>query len=265
MSYQSFSERTGRREPRKSLHEGVPDHLAYQVHDWLASALTRGGERIATSIAARLEVPLRSSSYTAADQLYSACRTDEWLCLDVIDMTLRGKLGPSDPLDKFLVLGGSAYIATADGLELRVGDEERAAFSAASALHDEISEELKTAWSHIYGLHPDPSDAWDHAIKAVEALLAPVIVPDNEKATLGSIVHAMEAKPQKWTLSLDSSGSSSDVGAVAALLRLMWPNPDRHQGNNPRKPRQDEAERVVQIAVLIVNACRGYLTSAPTA
>jgi hypothetical protein len=41
------------------------------------------------------------------------------------------------------------------------------------------------------------------------------------------------------------------------MLRLMWPNPDRHQDGTPRrKPTQHEAEAVIHTAVTIVQWAR---------
>ncbi|WP_448642774.1 hypothetical protein [Geodermatophilus sp. URMC 63] len=40
------------------------------------------------------------------------------------------------------------------------------------------------------------------------------------------------------------------------MLRLMWPNPDRHATGSRRTPTQEEAQNVVHLAVLIVNWVR---------
>ena len=48
------------------------------------------------------------------------------------------------------------------------------------------SAELTEAWIRAYGRDPDPSDAWDHAIKAVEAILIPIVVSKAGQAAVGS-------------------------------------------------------------------------------
>jgi hypothetical protein len=51
------------------------------------------------------------------------------------------------------------------------------------------------------------------------------------------------------------------------MLRLMWPNPDRHRTGTSRVPSAEEAANVVQLAVLIVGWIRtgGLVTSVGTA
>jgi hypothetical protein len=43
------------------------------------------------------------------------------------------------------------------------------------------------------------------------------------------------------------------------MLRLLWPNPDRHGGTNSRQPSLDEAQAVVHLAVTIVQWARADL------
>jgi hypothetical protein len=47
------------------------------------------------------------------------------------------------------------------------------AYERAVAPQDVAGNELQEAWARALGRHPDASDAWDHAIKAVEAVLIP--------------------------------------------------------------------------------------------
>ena len=57
-----------------------------------------------------------------------------------------------------------------------------AAFESATGTGDVASAELTEAWIRAYGRDPDPSDAWDHAIKAVEAILIPIVVSEAGQA-----------------------------------------------------------------------------------
>ena len=77
-------------------------------------------------------------------------------------------------LDRILEQGDSIWRATERGIELRVDPTVVAAFEEATAQPDAVSEQLAEAWTQAYGRQPDPSDAWDHAIKAVEATLIPI-------------------------------------------------------------------------------------------
>jgi hypothetical protein len=64
-----------------------------------------------------------------------------------------------------------------------VTDETQATYEAAIAAADEAASELREAWANAFGRNGDPSDAWDHAIKAVEDVLIPEMMPNNTKAT----------------------------------------------------------------------------------
>ena len=88
--------------------------------------------------------------------------------------------------DRTLARGGSIWRATAHGLERRVDPTVTAAFESATGTGDVASAELTEAWIRAYGRDPDPSDAWDHAIKAVEAILIPIVVSEAGQAAVGS-------------------------------------------------------------------------------
>jgi hypothetical protein len=121
-----------------------------------------------------------------------------------------------------------------------------------------VSAELAEAWSAAFGRHPDPSDAWDHAIKAVEELLIPIVLPNKPKANLGGVAGELGAASHKWRLVPSTSSDKIDDGkTVEAMLRLIGPNPDRHGGGVDRRPpTQAEAERAVHLAVAIIQLCR---------
>ena len=111
---------------------------------------------------------------------------------------------------------------------------------------DSASEEMRIAWANVYGRHPNPSDAWDHAIKAVEEIYRPLVVPKQTKGTLSDVVGQLKNTPHVWHFELGR------IEALEAAMRLMWPNPDRHGGGDKRVPTMQEAEAVVQLAVMLV-------------
>jgi len=49
------------------------------------------------------------------------------------------------------------------------------------------------------------------------------------------------------------------VAPLVSMLRLMWPNPDRHGGESSRQPSLVEAQAVVHPAVTIVQWARSDL------
>lgn len=270
--WQPLSVRRGRRAPL-GPEEGVPGRLQYPLRHWLEGAFgyrSKGGmrESLMMAVAMAADIPVHETYDVGGimHQILNACARDEELFLDVIDATLalRSPSAKAPELERALKLGGSVWTVADDGkgLQRRVDESAAAAMAQAASPADSASEELSTAWTAIYGREPDPSDAWDHAIKAVEAVLIPLVVPKKKKATLGDVVGQLSANPSGWKLSLSSSGTVGSVGTLESVLRLMWPNPDRHGGGgSTRVPSQAEGEAVVQLAVLVVQWCRSGVLS----
>ena len=161
-------------------------------------------------------------------------------------------------LDEILSLGGSVWRVDPNGHRLirRVAATAEAAFQSASSSDDVASAELQEAWTAVYGRNPDASDAWDHSIKAVEAVLIPIVTPKMAKATLSDVLGSLDKQGFLWQLVLHGHDDSRSVAPLVAMLRLIWPNPDRHGGGKSRRPSLDEAQAVVGLAVAIVQWTR---------
>ena len=255
-------------------HEGVPAHMAVALETWCRTILNemgRGGAGVGPYveiIALRLRIVLEQDY--PVDALMRVVHHDDDLFLDVVDMLLHsigGRPGHSPEvakLKRLLGLSGSLWTVSTSGKELvvRVSEAEEQAYAAAVAPGDAASEELATAWSKLYGRAPDPSDAWDHAIKEVETVLSPIIAPEQAKPTLGSLLKRLGDRADTFDLRLPTSSTeSSNVEALVQMLRLVWPNPDRHGSGTKRTPTPEEAVDVVHLAVTIVGwVRRGALT-----
>lgn len=185
--------------------------------------------------------------------------------LDAVDLGLfflDGQYDSWSSLDAWLSLGGSVWTIGKDRRSLvrRVTSTEQAAFERATSPSDLASNELEVAWRKVYGRNPDPSDAWDHAIKACEHALKPIVTPTNNSATLGNVVGQLRAPVPVAELLLKDNGQRNVIGPLDAfekILHLIWPNPDRHGGGaDERIPTQQEAEAVVNLAVLVVQWAR---------
>jgi len=163
-----------------------------------------------------------------------------------------------DSLDELLLLAGSAWQVgpNRDRLIRRVDPTATASLGDASSPNDVASAELGEAWTAAYARNPDASDAWDHSIKAVEAILIPIVTPNKAKATLGDVVGTLNSQGQLWKLALHGHDGSQSVAPLVAMLRLTWPNPDRHGGAGSRQPSLVEAQAVVHLAVTIVQWAR---------
>lgn len=260
--WQPLSVRRGLRQPAKPAD--VPDVLRYPLRHWLEGAMgyrARLNVDLVHRVAMRVGVTLLPSVYqSAGGQLLDATFADDDVLLDVLDAVLKETAGRAAPgLRELLELGGSTWTVSADGTELqqRVPPTYADAAEAAMTPADQASGELREAWAKVYGRDPDPSDAWDHAIKAVEAVIVPIVVPKKAKATLGDVLGELKANPGGFGFVLNSSSQTvGPVETVEAMLRMIWPNPDRHGGAATRAPTLAEAETVVQVALTVVQWCR---------
>jgi len=219
-------------------YEEIPDHLRTPIEEWATKYL--GGEdahgyggadpraRNLAVIASRLRMSFNVSSSRLAGSMVSVMDTDPHRFLEMIDLSLWITSGVgAGELELILHVAGSVWGVSGDHrrLERRVEEAERDAYVAAISPRDEAAENLAESWRKVYGINPDPSDSWDHSIKAVEALLWGRVVAKNPTATLGSIIKALIDKPSNWTFRLTPSGPVGGVETLVNMLRLMWPNP----------------------------------------
>lgn len=188
---------------------------------------------------ARLQLTPGHSSAGTFEEIKNRCLKMDDRFLSVIDVLLY-KFRSYDPnwvdrLDELLLVGNSAWMVVPDhkSLTRRVDPTAAEAVAHAIAPHDAASEELAEAWRKAYGRESDPSDAWDHSIKAVEHILKPVVCPNNAVATLGKIVGDLRSQPQLWKLVLPGTNGDFSADRLVAMLELIWPNPDRHGGGAP--------------------------------
>jgi hypothetical protein len=101
-------------------------------------------------------------------------------------------------------VGRSAWNATEEGLVHRADPTVQAAFELASSIPGSVSTELKEAWDKAHARQSNPGDAWDQAIKAVEAVLIPLVVPTQTKPNLGHVLGS-PAVPGSGTVHVCSS------------------------------------------------------------
>jgi hypothetical protein len=87
---------------------------------------------------------------------------------------------------------------------------------------------LATAWSKLTGRSPDPSGSYREALRAVEAVGKPIVLPKDNLATMGLMIAALRDKPDKWTTKL---GRVDDVRAQMEAV---------HKGQLDRHGTDDE-------------------------
>ncbi|WP_143695321.1 hypothetical protein [Williamsia sp. 1135] len=263
MTGQRLSQRTGKAAPDGPF-EGVPEHLIHGLRYWFEGLSGyRSGHGMDERRLRELAVFLRSrvepnwSAQGLMNGLLSDAERSDDDFLDLVDGALQiwNNKVYAQMLSKVLAAGGSVWTAAEDGLSLVrvVGDEAQTTYDVAVSKADEISTELREAWSNAFGRSGDPSDAWDHAIKALEDMLIPAVVPNQSKPNLGHVVGQLRNQPNQWRLVLPGKDQDHDVAPLVGMLDLIWPNHDRHGGPTPkRRPSNQEARAVVTLTATIV-------------
>jgi hypothetical protein len=249
------------REPDPGPFRGAPEWLWTPLVDWLETLLMPGTSKEDTKtghrVMARLRIPAvnwvhKRGPWASIEVWFEEDDSGERL-LDVVHVVIQVRPADYERVDALLSDGGSAYAATERGIEDRVDATAQRAFDAAINPRDQASAELSEAWSKAYGREPDQSDAWDHSIKAVEAVLRPIVCPNDTKATLGRIIGLLGSTTDPWKFLLRGQDRDYSVDALVDMLKLMWPDPNRHGSATPEPPATfEEARYVVQLAVTIV-------------
>lgn len=209
-------------------------------------------------VAARAEVSLRTLNDRSKlmHELLDAGEANPDVYLDIIDAVLASSSTKYKDLERILQDGRSAWTVAADGrsLQERVDPTAQLAIERTTRPADVVSEELRHAWSKAFGRDADASDAWDHAIKAVEAALIPVVVPRQDKPHLGHVLGTLDRQGEGFVLRL---GDTDGIETLVSMLRLLWPNPDRHASPAGRHaPSDEEAKGIVHLAIAIVQWVR---------
>lgn len=234
--------------------EGLPPYLAGPMVRWVESRFTSGQDPTllrtrleAFQLAYKLDPPLywRDGVNSALDDLLTRVYDDEEFGLDVIDYVLAHMPefvryeSPSEAAqgaNAVLWTGGSAWEVTPKAEEGRFQLSRRAVGPVRDAIQaipagTRAHQHLITAWNRLSGRNPDPSSGYREAVRAVEAAAKPVVLPDNDRATLGQMIVAMRDKPEKWTVTL------GNVDDVRRIMEIVWTSQlDRHGTDDDSVP-----------------------------
>lgn len=286
--FQSLRDRDSGAELDRTLYEGVPPHLHEPLATWTANAAGNrtDGQNAAKRALMRLRIPLatitnmamqydRRSVSTYGEAVHYIVESghfphDEELNVlnaliglhdDEVDSILQAGWTTSlVELENLLVDAGSAWTVDQElrGLYRRVDAtvieaRRTAEASAVAADRPTAAAHLRTAWQETYGVDPDPTKAYNEAVKAVEAAAAPAVAPKNPEPTLGQILGDMRA--QGWNLALvDKLDHPWDAETFITLLDQLWRGRRAGHGGgaNSRDQTQAEAEAAVHLAALAV-------------
>lgn len=159
-------------------------------------------------------------------------------------------------LETILHEGGSEWRvgtrADNPGLEKRVPQGVVDSAEAIMASTSTAGALLSEAWHAAYGRSPDPEEAYEKAIKAVEEAGTGVVSPKNVRASLGTMARDMENQ-KDWALPLGDDPKHPSADVVYRMVQSLWAGQEsRHGGNGYRKPTPAEAEAAVLLAVPLV-------------
>jgi len=161
-------------------------------------------------------------------------------------------------IEEILADGGSASRVAADraGLERRVPEEVAFRAREEMSADTKAAAHVRAAWTDVYGRHPNPSQGYREAVKAVEAAAIPVICPNDPTATLGKIIGQLRVQRDLWATSLSPQGRDG-IDLAIGMLEVLWKSQlDRHgtpDANVPISVSLEEAEAALHLALTLVH------------
>lgn len=251
-------------EQYEALRDGVPTglmptllNLVYEQLGELTNVL--GYMAVNDQHRERLSRIVDRSLPSGLRDLLSLLESDTALLLDTVDYIVHycsTKNQSALALNLAFEEARSAYTIGRDG-DGRFGLQQRQPAELTELMNqilsgrDEAARLLAAAWSSAFGRTLDLKAACDAAVAAVEAAAKPVVIPDDDRATLGLIIKALGDKPDKWST---VTGADRDVESVIGMLRLVWTGFTRHGGDPSPIPLTAElAQMIVHTAVLLVH------------
>lgn len=262
-----LSIREGRREPFKPT-EGMPGYLWGSVFTWIDRYIRDPHGYGSYSISAvhalgramRFEVP-ESHDWEFVEAFYLKCKVNEEFCFDVMDALLFFGHEPHT-VDQYLWDVDHVYTVHTDHIRLvkRVDDTVWASYGQAVQPDDQAARLLESAWAKQFSRDQDPDGAVDDATAAIESLLKPVVAPNDEKATFGRMVAAIEDAPNKWECSIPDRNWRGEiltgVDAFLDALKIVLYRPDRHGGGDRTGYTSEQSATVILQAVTIIGWLR---------
>lgn len=196
------------------------------------------------------------------DTAFKEFQKDRYFLLDAVDFILglvnqdRRRTALIFNLEVALLEARSAYSVGVDGagklqLQNRQPEELTRLVSDVASDTTRAAEHLRRAWSKAFARNPDPNGACIEAVQAIEVAARPVISPANTRATLGTLIRDLKAKPDKWHTDSDSNEA---ILRIISMMELVWTGHYRH--GDPTKQidvSAPGAEMIVDLAVVLVH------------
>ncbi|MGW5880227.1 hypothetical protein ACWFMI_27140 [Nocardiopsis terrae] len=280
--FHNLSDRLAGRPADKTLYEGVPEWLGGPLKSWIWS-VTQQRPDVATN--ALLELRWEADFFTDRRATRTLCSAEGEELLMAVDAVLQvhplwdmldeqgNFLGAYNftgegeaaveqiiSLHNLLTRGGSYLQVSLEAQHLVRRVDEGAQRAYDKAIEDapaRAAKHLREAWDAAYRREPDPTASYNASVKAVEAVLNPLVVPKANKPTIGMALNTLkdQGRAGKWQLAIgNSEDQAANIERFAAMADLFLANQDSRHGGGPRERDQEqkEAEAVLHLAVLIV-------------
>lgn len=246
---------------------GMPKFLRETFRTWFThNERVEAGTALALGVALRIDVASRLNSYRAPYAITSALGDNENHWLDALDFLLHERVINPEAVRSILARAGHELTVSPDGRSLteRVEPTAADAFKVATAPADVASAHLNEAWTLTFGRDPRPGDGWGYAIKAVEALLLPIVLPADAKATLGKSLSTLRDRPDSFVCTLPSRtyGPSGQETAKSGLelltdtLAAIGYQPGHHGSGELSEADPAVARSMVLLATTVVSWLR---------
>lgn len=244
---------------------GMPEFLRETFKVWFIHEDVEPGTALALGVALRIDVASRLN-YGATYAITSALGDNEDHWLDALDFLLHHQVINPEDVRSILDRAGHELTVSPNGRSLteRVEPATAEAFHVATAPADVASAHLNEAWTLTFGRDPRPGDGWAYAIKAVEALLFPIVAPGDAKATLGKSLGVLRDKPDSFVCTLPSrtygpSGQETVKSGLEFLtdtLATIGYQPGRHGSDELSQADPAVARSMVLLATTVVSWLR---------
>lgn len=274
LRFRRLRDRLAGRPADTTLCRDISDHLKPVLRHWIVLACQHD-DKVAQRVALRLGVSPKPAGQTGhsfidalrevdqdpdlldvVDAILAVHRAADWFHSDLADIAANyGRLVVD--LRDALEDAGSAFTLGDNARQLveRVDPTVTEAFRCATENAEPTAAELlRDAWNQAYGLHPDPTAAYRQAVRAIEEVACPLVLPESPKATLGTVRDHLRDGGHKWRFVLVDRAGADTVDPLVAMLDRLWTGQvSRHGGaENSREQTMAEAEASVHVAVMLV-------------
>lgn len=111
---------------------------------------------------------------------------------------------------------------------------------------------LAKAWRYAFGIEPQPAEAMDFAVKAVERAATPVVSPRNDVATLGTATRDIKTQSD-WTHGMRANELAPANTTIHHMMQTLWYGQQyRHVNQNATPPTAEQAQTHVMLAATLV-------------